>query len=100
MNYRILSPALDELTAAVYFYQGKRDGLGLKFLDEFDLTVERILKYPLVWKATGKHHRRCRMERFSFAVLYALRSGEILISGIFAMGEDPNKSIMRVKRVG
>ena len=100
MNYRILSPALDELAAAVYFYQGKGDGLGLKFLDEFDLTVERILKYPLAWKATGKHHRRCRMERFPFAVLYAVRCGEILISGIFAMGEDPNKSIMRVKRVG
>ncbi len=98
MKVRILSLALEELAAAAGYYQGKEHGLGKRFLDEYESAVGRITRHPGIWKRTGKHHRRCRLEHFPYAVLYAVRQGEIIVSGVFAMQENPAKVDARKRR--
>jgi plasmid stabilization system protein ParE len=98
LKFRILSPALEELTTAYQHYRKKEHGLGSRFLIEFESAVARIVQHPAIWKRTGKHHRRCRLEHFPYAVLYAVRRGEIIISGVFAMQENPSKTEVRKKR--
>ena len=98
MRVRIVSLALEELAAAAGYYQGKEHGLGKRFLDEYESAVGRITRHPEIWKRTGKHHRRCRLEHFPYAVLYAVRQGEIIISGVFSMEENPAKGEARKKR--
>ena len=98
MRVRIVSLALEELAAAAGYYQGKEHGLGKRFLDEYESAVGRITRHPEIWKRTGKHHRRCRLEHFPYAVLYAVRQGEIIISGVFSMEENPEKGEARKKR--
>lgn len=98
MKVRILSLALEELAAAARHYEGKERGLGKRFLDEYESAVGRIARHPEIWKLTGKHHRRCRLEHFPYAVLYAVRQGEIIISGVFSMEENPLKGEARKKR--
>ena len=98
MKVRILSLALEELAVAAGYYQGKERGLGKRFLDEYESAVGRITRHPEIWKRTGKHHRRCRLEHFPYAVLYAVRQGEIIVSGVFAMQENPAKGDARKRR--
>jgi hypothetical protein len=98
LKVRILSLALEELAAAAGYYQGKEHGLGKRFLDEYESAVGRITRHPGIWKRTGKHHRRCRLEHFPYAVLYAVRQGEIIISGVFSMEENPAKGDARKRR--
>jgi hypothetical protein len=98
LKVRILSLALEELAAAAGYYQGKEHGLGKRFLDEYESAVGRITRHPGIWKRTGKHHRRCRLEHFPYAVLYAVRQGEIIVSGVFAMQENPAKVDARKRR--
>jgi hypothetical protein len=94
LKVRILSLALEELAAAAGYYQGKEHGLGKRFLDEYESAVGRITRHPGIWKRTGKHHRRCRLEHFP----YAVRQGEIIVSGVFSMEENPAKGDARKRR--
>jgi hypothetical protein len=98
LKVRILSLALEELAAAAGYYQGKEHGLEVRFLDEYESAVGRITRHPGIWKRTGKHHRRCRLEHFPYAVLYAVRQGEIIISGVVSMEENPAKGDARKRR--
>jgi hypothetical protein len=61
---RLLSPAAQELTQAVLYYDQASPGLGLEFLDEFERTIRRILLNPLAWTKVSERHRRCRRHRF------------------------------------
>lgn len=46
MRYRLLEPAQSELAAAVDYYEHESAGLGGRFLDEFEITMDRIMRYP------------------------------------------------------
>ena len=41
-KYRFTSAALSELREATLYYEQREKGLGVKFLDEIDDTIDRI----------------------------------------------------------
>jgi hypothetical protein len=45
-RYRFTSSALSELREAALYFEQQQNGLGAKFLDEIDATIERILLFP------------------------------------------------------
>jgi plasmid stabilization system protein ParE len=45
-KYQFTSAALSELREATFYYEQQEKGLGVKFLDEIDATVDRILRFP------------------------------------------------------
>jgi len=71
VTYRFLSPAQQDLVEAIEYYENASSGLGLEFLDEVERTVSRILLHPEAWTSVGEHHRRCRMRRFPYGLLYS-----------------------------
>jgi plasmid stabilization system protein ParE len=90
-KYRLASAALSELREATLYYERKESGLGLKFLDEIDDTVDRILRFPRAWHPLSARTRRCRTHRFPFGLLYQVRSDEILITAVMDLRRDPRR---------
>jgi plasmid stabilization system protein ParE len=90
-KYRLTSAALSELREATLYYERKEPGLGLKFLDEIDDTVDRILRFPRAWHPLSARTRRCRTHRFPFGLLYQVRSDEILITAVMDLRRDPRR---------
>jgi plasmid stabilization system protein ParE len=89
MTYRFLSPAQADLSEAMQYYEQAVPGLGLEFLDEVERTVSRILLQPEGWKRVSEHHRRCRMRRFPYGLIYTMTGDEVLISAVFALRRHP-----------
>jgi plasmid stabilization system protein ParE len=89
MTYGLTSLANSELETAVQYYEEAECGLGAKFLDEIEATIKRILAMPEAWKPLSKRTRRCLLHRFPFAVIYQIRSGEILIVSVMDLRRDP-----------
>jgi plasmid stabilization system protein ParE len=48
-KYRFTSAALSELREATLYYEQQEKGLGVKFLDEIDATVDRLRRFPYAW---------------------------------------------------
>jgi hypothetical protein len=54
-RYRFTSAALTELTQATLYYEQRENGLGMAFLDEIEVTLNRILQHPTAWHRPGFH---------------------------------------------
>src|SRR5215831_4700897 len=90
-KYRFTSSALSELREATLYYEDQESGLGLRFLDEIDAAVDRILRFPQAWHPVSTRSRRCRTHRFPFGLLYQIRSDEILITAVMNLRRDPQR---------
>ncbi len=77
MDVEFLDPAETELIEAVTHYNGESEGLGYEFAAEVNRTIGRILAHPNAWTPLSKRTRRCRTNRFPYAVLYQAR-GEMM----------------------
>jgi ParE toxin of type II toxin-antitoxin system, parDE len=87
---RFLATAELELKEAMEFYEAAREGLGVEFLTEIDVTVSLIEAHPLAWTALSPRTRRCRTSRFPFGLFYQVRSDEILIVSVMISVETRN----------
>ena len=90
MTYRFLSPALEELTAAVESYEAQQPGLGARFLEEIDSAIRRIVAHPEAWARLSQNTRRCRTHRFPFGIVYHVVDAEIVIVSIMHMRRHPD----------
>jgi plasmid stabilization system protein ParE len=89
-SYRFTSAALSELKEALAYYEREQPGLGLRFLNEIDSAVDRILRFPYAWHPVAARSRRCRTHRFPFGVLNQIRPDEILITAVMDLRRDPS----------
>jgi hypothetical protein len=78
MTYRFLSGAQRDLADAMRYYEQAIPGLGLEFLDEVERAVARILLQPGAWARVTEHHRRCRLRRFPYGLIYSITEDTIL----------------------
>ena len=73
MEIIFLSPARDELTEAIAYYNGQSEGLGYEFAAEVKKTLERIVQYPNAWFKLSNRTHRCRTNRFPYGITYQIR---------------------------
>lgn len=90
MTYKFLSPAQQDLAKAVEYYERASPGLGLEFLDELERTLGRILLNPEAWTRVAEHHRRCRLRRFPYALLYTVEKDVIIITAVMDLRRHPD----------
>ena len=89
MNFSFLEPAQAELDEAVGHYNERRAGLGDELASEAEKTVGKILQYPSISPRISESVRRCRIERFPYAILYQAQADEILIVAFMHLRRDP-----------
>jgi hypothetical protein len=90
VKVHFLVQAEKELDSGIEYYQIQKPGLGIQFLKEVRSAIERIKLYPEAWQPLSKRTRRCQTKRFPYAVIYQVRSDEILIVAIAHLHQSPD----------
>ena len=62
------------------YYDEAVPGLGLEFLDELEHALHRILLHPEAWTPLSQEHRRCRLRRFPYGVIYSVKEDSVLVA--------------------
>ena len=93
-------PARKELEAAVIYYNSQRSGLGDEFAEEVEKTTGRILAFPEAWPAISLRSRKCRTNRFPYAIVYQIRDETILIVAVMHLHRKPDYWKNRAEEVG
>ncbi len=101
MTVDFLQPAQDEFAEAIAYYNLQSEGLGLEFAVEIKRTVARILEFPNAWTLLSRRTRRCRTNRFPYAVIYQVRDNLLLVVAIQNLHRHPDswKSHLRPKEL-
>lgn len=70
--------ASHEFHDSVDWYESSTKGLGLKFTDEIESTIERIKLNPALYPSILEDIKRIQLNKFPFSMFYKVE-GEILI---------------------
>jgi len=90
MNYSLHPEASQDIDDAAAYYQ-KQAGkvLSQAFLSEFERSVERLLRHPLLGSTWRKDKRRYIMARFPYAIIYTVTGNELRIYAIAHQSRHP-----------
>ncbi len=88
-----------ELFEIIDYYENLRTNLGLEFVEQLDLAIEKIRLYPEAWTEVEKGIRRCLINRFPFGILYMFDKKEniVYILAIMHLSRDPDYWKKRIK---
>ncbi|QTA86360.1 type II toxin-antitoxin system RelE/ParE family toxin [Desulfonema magnum] len=75
--------ASGEFRESVEWYESRAKGLGLRFTDEIDSTVERIRLNPDMYMKIAGNIRRIQVNRFPYSVFYTTEDDTLVILRIF-----------------
>jgi toxin ParE2 len=82
MQVRFLRPAEAEVDEAVAYFDEQRNGLGDRFEQDLQDTVEFVKAHPLSGRALTKQVRRFRLRTFRYNVIYVVDGSEIVIVAV------------------
>lgn len=89
MTFSFHPEARFELISSVDYYEDIQTGLGLKFMDEILLAIERILIYPQSSAKLSQNSRRCLINKFPYGIIYQVKEDEIIIIAIAHLNRKP-----------
>ena len=84
-----LQAQLDAEDAAIW-YEGKRPGLGLRFLDELDHVVKRIAASPFQFPEIHPAVRRGLLRRFPYSVYFSVREKQVEVIAVLHQHRHPD----------
>ncbi len=82
MNHSILRSTKREMQRIVDYYDNERPGLGDDFFMEVQSAMKRVCDSPRSHLYITKVSRRCNLHRYPYFIVYQIRKGEILFTGI------------------
>lgn len=97
IRYRFHPEALDEANAAASFYEDRAKGLGLRFINELDETIDRIRANPFIYRPLDGNTRKCRIRQFPHAVVYRVNDDEIQVIAVMHLRRSPGYWKERLK---
>ncbi len=89
MNLRILPPAREEIREAYDYYEGRKQGLGHEFSVEVANAVEKLKAHPSRYPKIDAATRKCRTNRFPYAVLYRVEDDSIIVVAVMHQKRRP-----------
>ena len=89
MIVRIIQSAEFEISEAMDYYNGQYHGLGYEFAVEVKKSIKRMMLFPKAWPVFQKDVRKCRLDRFPYAILYEVRKKEIVVFAVMHFKQDP-----------
>ena len=86
----VLDPEANaEMREAALFYEDCREGLGQEFLDAVEMGFDQIALHPAMWRRLKGRFRRYLIQRFPYAVIYALESDVIYVAAVMHLKRKP-----------
>ena len=90
-GYQLVSePRADiDIEAAFDWYEHEQPGLGLEFLDELRVAYDRIVDRPFKYPQLRLNTRRALLERFPYAVFFAVEDDVIVVLTVLHTSRNP-----------
>src|SRR5690349_8893400 len=82
MKIRYHPEASKEIDEAFEWYESQKVGLGLKFINEAESAIQRILNFPELHPMVIKSHRRAILPTFPYGVIYSIEADAIEVYAI------------------
>ena len=100
MNYKleIKDEARQDILSASTWYAQKAEGLNIKFIQEFEITLNVIRKNPKTYKRIYKHFRQAQLHKFPYVIIYEYQGNIIVVYSLFHLKQDPHKKIKRLRK--
>jgi len=80
-----------EFRESVEWYESRVRGLGLRFTDEIDSTIERIRLNPVMYMEVVSNIRRIQVNKFPFSLFYTTENDTLIILRVFHNKRKPIK---------
>jgi toxin ParE1/3/4 len=81
----------------VAFYEQRLPGLGARYLDAFDATLERVCGNPNQYPITFPPNvRKLRIAGFPYSVLYGVKTGRVQVLAVAAHKRRPEYWVNRI----
>ena len=93
-HLKVRDNALDDIENGFEWYEEKIEGLGLRFINEVEATINYISKYPEHFQVKSKKpYREAVLKIFPYVIIYEIRKKEksIVIYSVFNTHQDPDK---------
>jgi plasmid stabilization system protein ParE len=91
VEVRLRPEAEQDLAEAARWYEERRPGLGLEFLDEALATFSAIAERPLASAAVYGSLRRALLHRFPFGVFFLVDDDGAVVIGVLHGIRDPRR---------
>ncbi len=89
-NKLIFRPVADaEFVNSAEWYENKRSGLGLEFIDHIEELLDKIVNDPLRYPVVLSDIREAIASNFPFAVYYRVKPGRVINLSVFHCSRDP-----------
>ncbi len=85
----IRAEAEADLADARSWYEQRENGLGDKFLERVEESLEQIDRLPESHRIVYRSIRRAQVRRFPFLVYYSIVAGGVVVLGIVHSHRDP-----------
>ncbi len=86
---KFVTEAANELRESVEWYELRAEGLGLRFMNEIDSTIERIKLNPHLYQKIIVEIRKIQVNKFPFSVFYKTEDSTLIILRIFHNKREP-----------
>lgn len=83
MSYEFHTAAELEYLEAIAFYEFRKPGIGLAYLDEFENAMEIVVRSPGLYPVEMEPDiRRVAMRRFPFSIIYRQTAASVQILAV------------------
>lgn len=89
MRFEFHKEALEEYGEAAKWYDSREPQLALRFVDEVEGAIRRVLAAPTRWRMINEDVRRCLTHVFPYAVLYTIEPEFVLVVAVMYCGREP-----------
>ena len=97
MNSAFHPDAREEFLAAIAFYNNSVPGLGAEFAAEIEAAVDRVEAFPRMWPEVSFEIHRCLVQRFPYALLYAIENGTVVKPSATQRKLEPDPFLSKVE---
>ncbi len=93
MKYDLIikEEALADMQSAYNYYEDRKKGLGLRFVDNLDDCFERLKLYPYHYQIRRKPYREALLKVFPYLVIYEIEDENIIVFAVFNTSRNPIK---------
>jgi plasmid stabilization system protein ParE len=93
----ILPEAQEEMDESFDFYEDREGGLGVRFAESVQRTLDRLSHSPFVHAVVEGDVRKAVVKGFPFCVYYSVEPQGVVVVSVFHTSRDPQIWKSRIK---
>ncbi|WP_082915168.1 type II toxin-antitoxin system RelE/ParE family toxin [Arachidicoccus ginsenosidimutans] len=76
------SEAISDMQDAYDWYEEQRTGLGNEFVEEVEISLEKISEHPEYYSYVNDIYRRIKTNRFPYLIIYEIENNTVFVNSI------------------